>query len=280
MPPCIFHNRQPTCLTLTHTTICHPSLHIYDLMRNTLTPGDRGRKVSSLVYSAIQQSWSETDHGCTVPFKGGREKQEKRNFSSGQNVKQYILWLSLSVDRSWPEVRICSEYMGGSWWFRQMVKDLKWMRLKTWGKEVERKSIKKNLWRWIQSVKIFMFYEIEHQKPPTIERVLNNQADKITHSGSESLSPGNSRACSIFSRTNGPKTEMKAIPELSISPKLTWLPSRQSAQFASSSSNQPQVPYAINPGGPGRDLVEGLDVPSLNIKLLPILFPMTLVCAL
>lgn len=184
MPPCIFHNRQPTCLTLTHTTICHPSLHIYDLMRNTLTPGDRGRKVSSLVYSAIQQSWSETDHGCTVPFKGGREKQEKRNFSSGQNVKQYILWLSLSVDRSWPEVRICSEYMGGSWWFRQMVKDLKWMRLKTWGKEVERKSIKKNLWRWIQSVKIFMFYEIEHQKPPTIERVLNNQADKITHSGS------------------------------------------------------------------------------------------------
>lgn len=127
---------------------------------------------------------------------------------------------------------------------------------------------------------IFMFYEIEHQKPPTIERVLNNQADKITHSGSESLSPGNSRACSIFSRTNGPKTEMKAIPELSISPKLTWLPSRQSAQFASSSSNQPQVPYAINPGGPGRDLVEGLDVPSLNIKLLPILFPMTLVCAL
>lgn len=88
---CIFHNRQPTCLTLAYTTICHPSLHICDLMGNTLTPDEGGRKVPRPVYNAIHGPWSETNHCCTVPFGTALKNNRKEHRIQWVDVKEYIL---------------------------------------------------------------------------------------------------------------------------------------------------------------------------------------------
>ena len=149
MPLCIFHNREPTGLTLAYTTICHPSLHIYGLVGNTLTPDEGGRKVSRPVYSAIQWPWSETNHCCIVPFGMALKNNRKENLTQWVECETVYFVLTLSADRRWPEVRICSECISGGWWFRQMVKDLKGLMLEASGKEMERKRIKKNLWEWI-----------------------------------------------------------------------------------------------------------------------------------
>lgn len=91
-----------------------------------------------------QQTISVQSHSG-VALQNNREKKS----SQWGRMLNSIFCGSLSADRRWPEARICSECTGSGWCFRQMLKDLKGMRLKTWVKEMKRKNKRKNLWGWI-----------------------------------------------------------------------------------------------------------------------------------
>lgn len=47
-----------------------------------------------------------------------------------------------------------------------------WKEWDPWYKELEKQSVKKELWGWICIVKILVFYETDHPKSPTIKKVL------------------------------------------------------------------------------------------------------------